>query len=182
VEDRQHGSKNRCIRYRRGRQERAGDDAPAGAGSILKALRILECIVEDPAPVSVAELATILGISKPTTHRIASFLEEFGFLEREPSGRRFVESQRLIELLLNVLPAAARRPNRRGILEWVVEETGETCNFGVMHRGELVYLDRVEAEWPLSLRYDDERSPEACKAAQDAAKGHDREGDHYAEI
>lgn len=142
-----------------------GDEAPAGAGSIFKALRILERIVEDPAPVSVAELATILGISKPTTHRIASFLEEFGFLEREPSGRRFVESQRLIELSLNVLLAAARRPNRRGILEWVVEETGETCNFGVMHRGELVYLDRVEAEWPLGLRFEPgSRVPLHCTA------------------
>ena len=55
------------------------EDAPAGAGSIFKALRILERIVETSNPVSVAQLATTLGISKPTTHRIATFLEEFGF-------------------------------------------------------------------------------------------------------
>ena len=76
-----------------------GDDAPAGAGSIFKALRILEQIVENPGPVSVAQLATVLNISKPTAHRIATILEEFGFLEREPAGRRFVESQRLIDLV-----------------------------------------------------------------------------------
>lgn len=130
------------------------EDAPAGAGSIFKALRILERIVETPNPVSIAQLATALGISKPTTHRIATFLEDFGFLEREPDGRRFVESQRLIDLSLNVLLAAAQRPNRHSILEWVVEQTGETCNLGIMHHGELVYLDRVEAEWPLGLRFE----------------------------
>ena len=141
------------------------EDAPAGAGSISKALRILERIVETSNPVSVAQLATALGLSKPTTHRIATFLEEFGFLEREPGGRRFVESQRLIDLSLNVLLAAAQRPNRHSILEWVVEETGETCNLGIMDHGELVYLDRVEAEWPLGLRFEPgSRVPLHCTA------------------
>ncbi|MEM8743495.1 MAG: IclR family transcriptional regulator [Pseudomonadota bacterium] len=141
------------------------DDAPAGAGSIFKALHILERIVETPTPVSVAELATTLELSKPTTHRIATFLEDFGYLEREPDGRRFIESQRLIDLSLNVLFAAAQRPNRHGILEWVVEETGETCNLGIMDHGELVYLDRVEAEWPLGLRFEPgSRVPLHCTA------------------
>jgi len=140
-------------------------EAPAGAGSILKALRILEHIVESAKPMSVAELSTYLSYSKPTTHRIATFLEEFGFLEREPDGRRFVESQRLIDMSLNVLLAAARRPDRHAILEWVVEQTGETCNLGIMHRGELVYLDRVEAEWPLGLRFEPgSRVPLHCTA------------------
>jgi IclR family acetate operon transcriptional repressor len=143
----------------------APDEAPAGAGSILKALRILERIVDGPQPVSVAELSTILNYSKPTTHRIARFLEEFGFLEREPGGRRFVESQRLIDLALKVLLAAAQRPNRHSILNWVVEQTGETCNFGIMHRGELIYLDRVQAEWPLGLRFEPgSRVPLHCTA------------------
>lgn len=146
-------------------KEPASDEAPAGAGSILKALRIIEEIVGDPSATSVAELATILGYSKPTTHRIATVLEEFGFLERELHGRRFVESQRLIGLALRVLLTTAQRPNRHGILQWVAEQTGETCNFGIMHRGEAVYLDRVESEWPLGLRFErGSRVPLHCTA------------------
>ena len=30
-------------------------------------------------------------------------------------------------------------------------EVGETCNLAVLRRGELFYLDRVEADWPLRL-------------------------------
>lgn len=141
------------------------DEAPAGAGSILKALRILEEVVATGRPASVAEISTLLNYSKPTTHRIASFLEEFGYLEREPDGRRLIESGRFIDLALQVLMAAAQRPDRRQILNWVVEQTGETCNFGVMNRGELVYLDRVESEWPLGLRFEPgSRVPIHCTA------------------
>ena len=141
------------------------DKAPAGAGSIYKALRILEGIVEGPVPVSIAGIATDQNISKPTAHRIATILETYGFLEREPAGKRFVESQRLIDLSINVLLAAAQRPNRREVLEWVVEQTGETCNFGIMHRGELIYLDRVETQWPLGLRFQPgSRVPLHCTA------------------
>lgn len=146
-------------------QDASPEEAPAGVGSILKALRVLEEIVDGSSPASVAQIATTLNFSKPTTHRIASFLEESGFLEREPGGRRFIESQRLIDLALKIILAAAQRPNRRSILNWVVEQTGETCNFGIMHRGELIYLDRVEAEWPLGLRFEPgSRVPLHCTA------------------
>ncbi|MDH3579232.1 MAG: IclR family transcriptional regulator [Hyphomicrobiales bacterium] len=162
---RQGASQNRARASRAIDREIAADEAPAGAGSILKALRILEQIVDGARPISVAELSTILNYSKPTTHRIATFLEEFGYLEREPGGRRFVESQRLVDLALKILLAAAQRPNRRGILNWVVEKTGETCNFGIMHRGELVYLDRVQSDWPLGLRFESgSRVPLHCTA------------------
>ena len=32
--------------------------------------------------------------------------------------------------------------------------TGETCNFGTISGGAVVYVDRVEAAWPLGLRYE----------------------------
>lgn len=157
--------RRRTLRDRPLNRDSLYDAAPAGAGSILKALHILEEIVDGPRAISVAELSSILKYSKPTTHRIATFLEEFGYLEREPGGRRFIESQRFIDLALKILLAAAQRPNRRGVLNWVVEQTGETCNFGVLHRGELVYLDRVQAEWPLGLRFEPgSRVPLHCTA------------------
>jgi DNA-binding IclR family transcriptional regulator len=37
------------------------------------------------------------------------------------------------------------------ILRRLVSEVGETCNLSMLRKGELVYLDRVEAEWLLRL-------------------------------
>src|SRR5690606_17466574 len=40
---------------------------------------------------------------------------------------------------------------RRTILRRLVDEIGETCNLAMLSKGELFYVDRVEADWPLRL-------------------------------
>ena len=134
-------------------------------GSAGRALALLEAVTAAPRSMSLAELSATLEMSKPTTHRIATALEELGFLEREPGGRRFIEGQRLIDLALNVMQAAAQRSLRRSILEALSERTGETINFGVLTGSEIVYLDRIEAKWPLGLRFEPgSRVPAHCTA------------------
>lgn len=137
--------------------ERPREPAPGAedaAGTSGKALRILEAVVQAERAVSVAELSAMLGLSKPTAHRIGTVLEGLGYLEREPGSRRFVEGKRLVQLALGVLQAAAQRSVRHGILMALSEAIGETCNLGVMSGSEVVYLDRVEAAWPLGLRFE----------------------------
>ncbi len=137
--------------------ERPSEVAPSAdeaAGSTGKALRILETVVHAERPVSLAELSALLGLSKPTAHRIGTVLEGLGYLEREPGSRRFVEGKRLVQLALKVLQAAGQRSVRHGILKALSEVIGETCNMGVMSGTEVVYLDRVEAAWPLGLRFE----------------------------
>jgi IclR family transcriptional regulator, acetate operon repressor len=41
---------------------------------------------------------------------------------------------------------------RRIVLRAVVSDIGESCNLAVLHKGALIYLDRIEAEWPLRLQ------------------------------
>ena len=122
-------------------------------GSIAKALAILEGVTEDSKPTAISDLAVALDLPKPTGHRIAKVLEEQGFLGREPGTRRFVEGQRLVELALKVLSAFAQRAPRHAILQALSEEVGETCNLGVLAGNQVVYLDRVEAVWPLGLNF-----------------------------
>jgi len=63
------------------------------------------------------------------------------------------------------LKAAAPRPLRHSILQGLSDETGETINYGVLSGGEVIYLDRVEAKWPLGLRFDaGSRVPANCTA------------------
>ena len=40
----------------------------------------------------------------------------------------------------------------RVVLKDLVANVGETCNIGVLDRDEIVYIDRVECEWPLRLQ------------------------------
>jgi len=124
-----------------------------GTGTATKALRLLEAVARLDRSASVAELAVRLDLSKPTAHRVATKLESLGFLDRELGSRRLIEGDRLVALALDVLERAARRAPRHMILQGLAEVTGETCNLGVLHGGEVVYIDRVESRWPLGLRF-----------------------------
>ncbi|RLA47637.1 MAG: IclR family transcriptional regulator [Gammaproteobacteria bacterium] len=135
------------------------------AGSLTKALAIIEAAVQQPQPPTTAELGALLGLAKPTAHRLTSTLRELGFLQREPAGGRIIAGDRLIALSLNVITSAARLGPSHNILDALAEETGETCNLGIMAAGQVVYVDRCETKWPLGLRFEaGSRVPIHCTA------------------
>lgn len=159
------------IAHKKAKITAAEDHPPARpedkevAGSTAKALGILEAVAEHYRPISITEISVMLGLSKPTGHRIATALEDMGFLKREPAGRRLIEGDRLIQLAFHVLTAAATRGSRHGTLEKLAETTGETCNLGVVVGNQVAYIDRVESRWPLGLRFEPgSRVPMHCTA------------------
>ena len=140
-----------------------GDAGPSGI--VSKAFSILELVVKSGEPASTAEIVRLTGLTKPTVHRITNMLAEMGFIERDASRRGFVEGARLITLSLDTLAASAPRNLRHAVLRSVSETVGETCNFGILTGAEIVYLDRVEAKWPLGLRFEaGSRVPAHCTA------------------
>jgi IclR family transcriptional regulator, acetate operon repressor len=139
-----------------------GDDT---AGAVPKALRVLEAVAARKRPMSIAEVAAALDMPQPTAHRIVATLEKLGFLGREPGKRRIVEGARFVSLGLNVLQAAAASGTRHAVLAALAKKTGESCNLGVMANGHVVYIDRVESQWPLGLRFETgSRVPLHCTA------------------
>lgn len=148
---------------RRGRS--TAPRALAQLGAMGKAFSILEIIAAGRQPMAMAEIVRASGLTKPTAHRITSMLAEMGFIERDTLKRGFVEGPRLIKLSLDTLGAAAPRTLRHTILRSISEQIGETCNFGILVGSEVLYLDRVEAKWPLGLRLEaGSRVPAHCTA------------------
>ena len=134
-------------------------------GATGKAFSVLEAVSANSAPTTMAEIIRVTGMTKPTAHRIVNLLMEIGFLERDASGMGFTEGTSLVDLALRTLVAAAPRSLRHSILQGTSEDIGETCNYGILSGGEVVYLDRVEAKWPLGLRFDaGSRVPAHCTA------------------
>jgi len=131
-----------------------GADRLLQFGAMGKAFSILETLTGNEQPLSMAELARETGMTKPTAHRIISVLAELGFVERDHGKRGYVEGSRLIQFALDTLRATAPRNMRHAVLRTLSEETGETCNFGILAGAEVIYLDRVEANKPLGLRFE----------------------------
>ncbi len=120
--------------------------------STLKAFGVLELLVRAGRAVTLSELMQATELPKPTLHRTLALFEEAGFLSREPGGRAYIIGDRLSRFGLDVLRNDAAATERRMVLRRVVSEISESCNLAVMHKGALIYLDRIEANWPLRLQ------------------------------
>lgn len=119
--------------------------------STLKAFAVLEALVQAGRPVTLAELMAVTELPKPSLHRTLALFEEAGLLTREPGGRAYAIGERLSRFGLDVLRNEAAAAERRTVLRRVVDEIHESCNLAVLRKGDLIYLDRVEADWPLRL-------------------------------
>ncbi len=130
-----------------------------------KTFSVLEVVSMNTEPTGMAEIIRVTGMTKPTAHRVVKALLEMGYLERDAQDRGFIEGVSLVSLAHRVLAASAPRSLRHSVLQGLSEQVGETCNFGVLSGGEVMYLDRVEAKWPLGLRFDaGSRVPAHCTA------------------
>ncbi|HLY51955.1 MAG TPA: IclR family transcriptional regulator [Steroidobacteraceae bacterium] len=126
-------------------------DVATETSSTLKAFGVLEVLVRARRAVTLSELMQATELPKPTLHRTLALFEEAGILAREPGGRAYIIGERLARFALDVLRGEGAAAERRAILRGVVSEITETCNLAVLKKGVLIYLDRVEAPWPLRL-------------------------------
>jgi IclR family transcriptional regulator, acetate operon repressor len=131
-----------------------------------RALQLLEIIAQAEQPPSLNDLVERVALPKATTHRFVSLLETLGFARRTPDGRRYEAGHRLTALAIDVMRNSLSQAPRRAILASLVREIGETCNITVLDGSELVYLDRVESDWPLQIRLSvGSRVPLHCTAS-----------------
>lgn len=138
---------SRAVPFTAGQNEIAGETS-----STLKAFAVLEVLVRAGRAVTLAQLIQATDLPKPTLHRTLTLLEEAGILSREPGGRAYIIGERLSRFGLDVLRNDGAATERRTILNRVVRELGESCNLAVLYKGAVIYLDRVEADWPLRLQ------------------------------
>lgn len=133
--------------------------------ALAKSMAVLEIVVQEQRPIGLVELTERLGLAKPTVHRIVRQLEDEGLLRREPPRDRFSPGPRLRMLALDTVRATVATGAVHAILESLVARIDETCNIGVLDRTQVVYLDRVECDWPLRLQLrPNSRLPVHCTA------------------
>jgi DNA-binding IclR family transcriptional regulator len=125
----------------------------AAVSPVLKAVSLLAHVASASAPVSLAALSVAVRLPKPTAHRLAGLLEQAGLLRKDPLTRRYVVGPALLEIGFDALRSAPAHRNRQLLLERLSEKLGETVNLGVLSGGEVLYLDRVEASWPLRMDF-----------------------------
>lgn len=117
----------------------------------MRSFKIVEVVALASEPVSLDGIAAATGIPKPTLHRLINSLVESGALLREAHGKAYSAGERLSAMAVGVMSHSSLRNERRSILRTLVDQIGETCNFTTLDVHDIVYVDRVEAAWPLRV-------------------------------
>lgn len=124
------------------------------SGSAERSLRLLSILAEEGRAMTLAELTGQLALPKGTVHRLCANLVAGGYLVRDVEERMFAIGPALRQMAFNSLNHATLRGMRHAVLKDLVSKIGETCNFTTLDGAEVLYLDRVEARWPLRLTID----------------------------
>ena len=131
---------------------RAGNNESETNSALKKALSVLEAMVEGPQPSSIPDLCDRLKLSRQTIHRIVRHLEDLGLVRRDLGRERYLAGPRLAHLGANALSQSYQWGEARVVLDALVNEIGETCNLGMLEGHRVIYIDRVECNWPLRIR------------------------------
>jgi len=115
--------------------------ASGGAQTLLRGLDVLEALME--GSLNLAGLSQCLGLSRSTTHRLASTL-----VERRYLSFRHREGYQLGPKLLELGHCARQQLHlpqiARPWLETLAQQTGDTVHLGVLDHEAALYLDKVE--------------------------------------
>jgi DNA-binding IclR family transcriptional regulator len=132
----------------------------------LRLIGLLEHVSRADKAQTLTEIIAQIRQPKPTVYRMLQQLELSGLFVKEPDGKRYAPGPRLSRLAEDVLLNAQVRASRHAILQRLVDEIGETCNFTMQAGTEVVYLDRVETAWPLRFHLQPgSRVPLHCSAS-----------------
>lgn len=132
---------------------------------LSKALSIVEVLAGEGHPMSAPDIGSLVGLARQTVHRYLQQLESVGLVRRSIERERFEVGPALANLGLKALINAQNARLRCAVMARLVEKLRETSNLGVLDGYEVVYIERVECDWPLRLQIAvGDRMPAYCSA------------------
>ena len=112
--------------------------------SIIRALEILECFMDNTTEWTLKRLVEELHMPTTTVYRQIATLTERGYLIQDPVRKSYQVGPRLLLLSSTVLSHSDLRSVARPELEKLSATVKETINLSVMLDKEIFYLDKVE--------------------------------------
>jgi IclR family KDG regulon transcriptional repressor len=123
----------------------------AALSTVQNAARVLKAFLDGDRELGPSELGRRLGLGKSTVHRLLTTLMAEGLIDQDPHtggyrlGIVMFELGEAVRIHMDLHSAAAP------VLAMLREETRETAQVGVLDRGEVVYVDRLESSHSLRL-------------------------------
>jgi IclR family transcriptional regulator, KDG regulon repressor len=117
--------------------------------TVVKALTVLEHLVQAPGPVRLSSVAQDLGLQKSNVHRTLATLISQGYVTRDPNTGLYRPTLRLFELGAKVV---SEHPAKRAAAPYIQDlhrALGETVNLYVLDQGQVLVIDKLLSPRPL---------------------------------
>ncbi|MHA6326129.1 IclR family transcriptional regulator [Roseivivax sp. CAU 1753] len=119
--------------------------APAGSGTVKKALVVLELVASFGRPVRFPEVLESSEFPKGTLYRLMKTLVDEQMLTFCPDDQTYSLGVRLIRLAHSAWKNASLAPIARPFIESLSAEVGETVHLAQIDNGQVLFIDKIRA-------------------------------------
>jgi DNA-binding IclR family transcriptional regulator len=131
-----------------GNEAKNGDN---GSRLLQRGLDILEQLAQADQPVASNVLAERLNLHPATCHRLLMVLKTRGYARQDDKTKQWSLGVAVFRLGAAVFRNTDLRPLARPAMEELCRKTNETVFLGVLDRGEVVYIDKVESRQAVAI-------------------------------
>lgn len=121
------------------------DRESGSSKSLQKALRILVYMGEQAPEAGITELASDLGLTKATVHRLLNAMERFDLIERNEVNERYRLGLKLHQLGSRAVESRTLRTEAHRLLVEMSRRSRETVSLATPAPGGVICLDRLDS-------------------------------------
>ena len=93
----------------------------------------------------VSELGREIGLSRSTTHRYVATLAMLGYLQQDPSTKKYQLGPRVLDLGFSAIHSMELREISAPHLQQLSDQTGFTVNMAILDGSDIVYIERCRS-------------------------------------
>ncbi|MCH2075937.1 MAG: IclR family transcriptional regulator [Rhodobacteraceae bacterium] len=127
------------------------DDAYKSAGTVGKALEVLDQVATFGRPVRFAELLATSRFPKATLYRFVQTLTSEGMLVFDQDRQTYALGVRLVRLAHAAWETSSLAPVARSHLDALSARMGETVHLAQLDNASVLYVDKVNARDPVPM-------------------------------
>jgi IclR family acetate operon transcriptional repressor len=122
-----------------------------GNQSLSRGIKILECLGDDGAPLSAAEVARRTGLHRATVHRLLNVLAGLGYAHKNAEDASYTTGFYLHTFgrTPNVIASLVR--HARPFLERLAKATGQNVCLGALEGIQMIYCDKVSVAGDIGI-------------------------------
>ena len=124
-------------------RELSSIEAPQGTQAVIRALRLLKAFSPREPDLSLDQLASALGLTRTTAHRLLAALESEGLIARDSTLNTYHLGPEMISLGSQALLTSDLRAIVRPTLERIAAESEESTTLEVLVGDQMLILDGV---------------------------------------